>query len=117
VTEHPTGETPAADDRELLPREDVVDAWRADGYEADFEVVDGGRIASDATGRTYEPEELQVDRIHRHEGTTDPGDEELLLAVTCPETGVKGTLTLAYGAYASAAEAEVARRIPDARER
>jgi hypothetical protein len=103
-------------DPELAPREDVVEAWRADGYTADFEVAPGGKVTSAATGRTYEPEDLQVDRMHRYEGDTDPGDAELLLAVTCPETGAKGTLTLAYGAYASADEGEVARRIPDARD-
>lgn len=117
MSDHPTGPSAADDARELLPREDVIDAWRADGYEADFEVAEGGRVTSEATGRTYEPEDLEVDRMHRHEGPTNPGDAELLLAVTCPETGVKGTLTLAYGAYASADEAEVARRLPDARER
>lgn len=113
TTDDPTN----AYDPELNPREDVVAAWREDGYTADFEVIEGGKVTSVETDRTYEPEELQVDRMHRYEGVTDPGDEELLLAVTCPESGTRGTLTLAYGATASADEAEVARRIPDARER
>lgn len=99
----------ASIDSELRPVEDVVDGWRSEGYAGDFEVADGGAIDC-GRGETHDPESVQVDHQFRYEGATNPGDEEILLAVTAP-CGAKGTLTLAYGPSASADEAEAARRL------
>lgn len=101
-------------DPELAPREDVIASWRAKGFTTDLEVAEGGMIVTTEDGRRFQPEDVVVEEIHRYEGATNPGDEELLLALTAngAEGSVKGTLTLAYGAYASADEAEAARRLP-----
>lgn len=89
--------------------------WREDGYTRAFTVVDGGRVGMQDGDRTFAPEELTIDHLHRYEGTTNPGDEELLVALSSADGDVKGTLTLAYGAYATADEAEVARGLKDGR--
>lgn len=102
-------------DPELRPHDRVVRGWRDDGYTAQFTVVEGGRIGTQAGGRTFEPEELVIDHLHRYEGVTNPGDEELLVALSAADGSIRGTLTLAYGPYATADEAEVARRLPDGR--
>lgn len=100
-------------DPERLPGSLLSDL-RAAGYEADLEVVEGAKVKDRGSGRIYEPESLTVDRTHRYEGDTNPGDEELILAVS-DATGPKGTLVMAYGPAASADEAEVARRLEDDR--
>lgn len=101
-------------DPELRPNERVVAGWRDEGYTAQFRVLEGGRVGTQDGDAVFEPEQLRIDHLHRYEGTTNPGDEEMLAALSS-EDGLKGTLTLAYGAYASADEAEVARRLRDDR--
>lgn len=100
-------------DTEAWPRTEVIERWRAAGFDVRFEIVAGGRVRCETCGTEVEPEEVTVEETGRYEGISDPEDEELLLAVRCPQ-GHGGTLTLGYGAYASADEAEAARRLPDA---
>ena len=100
-------------DTERFPRRDVVSDLREQGYTTTFEVAEGGRVHCGDCDADLEPEDLEVHDTHRYEGNTNPGDEELILAVSCPE-GHRGTLTLAYGPYATPDGAEVARRLPRA---
>lgn len=92
------------------PRADIVSGWRGEGFADDFEVAEGGGIAC-ACRETHEPDALTVVHQYRYEGTTNPGDEQISLAAEAP-CGRRGTLTLAYGPYASADEGEAARRLP-----
>lgn len=96
-------------DSEKLPREDVVASWREEGFEKDFQVVDGGAIDC-GCDETHPAGEYTVEHEFRYEGITNPGDEEVLIAATAP-CGCKGTLTMAYGPTASADEAEAARAL------
>lgn len=98
-------------DTELAPRRDVVERWREQGFTADYRVVEGGRIRCDACDCTVGPDQLEVHEEFRYEGITDPGDEEILLAVGCDECEHRGTLTLGYGPSADADEAEVLRQL------
>lgn len=102
-------------DPELRPHQRVVAEWREAGYTRQFTVVEGGRVGMQDGDETFAPDELSIDHLHRYEGVTNPGDEELLVALSSPDGDVKGTLTLAYGAYASPDEAVVARRLQDDR--
>lgn len=102
-------------DPELRPHERVVAGWREAGYTRQFTVLEGGRVGVQEGEESFAPEELTIDHLHRYEGVTNPGDEELLVALSSPDGDVKGTLTLAYGAYASPDEGEVARRLKDGR--
>lgn len=117
----PTPDLPAEGtgprDSESRPRLDTIAAWREQGYTETFRVVAGGRIACASCADERDPEELRVDHTGRYEGVSDPGDEQLLLALSCGPCGRRGTLTMAYGPTASADEAEAARRLPDARPR
>src|SRR5262245_35293000 len=46
------------------------------------------------------PGDFRIDEAYRFEGSTDPGDENLVLAISSPKYQVKGTLVNALGAYA-----------------
>lgn len=111
------GEVDAMVDPELLPRVETVRSFEEAGYTVRFEVTDDALVRCGACEHDVEPEEVRIDRTGRYEGLTNPSDEELLLAVTCTRCDHQGTLTVAYGTYASASEAEVVRRLPDARDR
>lgn len=102
-------------DPELRPQERVAEGWRRDGYTTQFTVIEGGRVGSQDGDRTFAPEELTIDHMHRYEGVTDPGDEELLVALSSADGTVRGTLTLGYGTYATPDEADVARGLRDGR--
>lgn len=100
-------------DREHEPGE--VTARLADaGYTARLEIVDGARVRCGACGRAHEPEDCAIEEMHRYEGESDPEDEETILALRC-DCGHRGWLVAPPGAYASTAEAEVLRRLRDAR--
>ena len=43
------------------------------------------------------PELAQVDHVYRYEGPSDPDEEAIVLALSCPVCGAKGTLVSGYG--------------------
>lgn len=92
------------------PHGDVVAGWRDEGFGDDLEVAAGGRISC-GCGEVHEPEAFTVVHQYRYEGTTNPGDEQISLAAEAP-CGRRGSLTVAYGPYATADEAEACRRLP-----
>lgn len=104
-------------DTEKRPREDVIAGWRDEGYTTRMEIVTEGRIRCGSCGEATEAEDSAIEQSFRYEGISDPEDMELLLAIACGRCGAKGTLTVAFGAYTSANEADALRRLPDHRNR
>lgn len=94
------------------PRVATIQQWQEDGWTAAFQVGSDGRIGCPTCAGDHRAQEYGVDHLGRHEGISNPDDEELLVALTCSECGQQGTLTLGYGPQASADDAEVARRLP-----
>ncbi|MGZ3649804.1 MAG: phosphoribosylpyrophosphate synthetase [Bdellovibrionota bacterium] len=45
------------------------------------------------------PDEFEVDEILRFENTSDPNDQSILYAISCPARGLKGTYLESYGLY------------------
>jgi hypothetical protein len=86
--------------------ETVTEAIRqleAQGYDANFR-IDAAGVHCGACGTGHMPERLVVTEMARFEGNSDPGDEEVVFAVECPDCGAKGIVVSAYG---SAADPEV----------
>ncbi len=73
--------------------------------------VSGKALHDSATGRDYEPESLKVTELVRFEGTSDPGDEAILLAVATRDGAPVGTFAAPFGSTASAEEAEIMRHL------
>ena len=82
---------------------EAVSLLRAEGYEADVELVDG-HLRWGRGGPACEVEVAEVERIYRFEGDSDPGDEMIVVAVRDPATNTLGVLASAFG---SAADPEV----------
>lgn len=53
----------------------------------------------EARGRRIRPAEFVVDELLRFENTSDPSDQSVLYAISCPSWGIKGTLLESYGLY------------------
>ncbi len=51
-------------------------------------------------------DEFKVDEFHRFEGTSDPGDEMTLYAISC-NNGMKGLFVAAQGTYSNEASPEL----------
>lgn len=66
-------------------------------------------------GDLHRPDEVQIERIVRIEGASDPGDESIVFGLSCARCGTRGVLVSAYGPSASGEEALVVTTLLDAR--
>lgn len=71
-----------------------------EGYTDQFVLVDGG-LKSSERQKVYKPEELKILKRWRFEGTSDPGDMDILYAIETAD-GSKGTIIDGYGTYSDA---------------
>lgn len=79
---------------------------QADGYVKSFVAVKGGHLRCAECGDVFSPRDVREDALLRFEGSSDPGDEAVLLALSCPK-GHKGLFASAFGPAATALEADV----------
>jgi hypothetical protein len=92
----------------------VVERLTKAGYTDTFRGEAAG-IRAVSAGHVHRPEELVVDHIERFEGTSDPGDEAIVLALHSSVDGCRGTYTAPYGKSMPSVDADLIRRIPDSR--
>jgi len=83
---------------------DALTLLRAEGYDADYELVDGRLQAAGCAACRVE--DVVVERRFRFEGPSDPGDEMIVFGLHDPATGARGTLASAFGLNADPALAE-----------
>lgn len=84
------------------------------GYDADF-LVRGSRSRCGGCGAEIPAPELTIDDVFRFEGPSDPGDEMIVVAVTCRRCGRRGALASSYGPGVSPEEADLLRALTDGR--
>lgn len=66
------------------------------GYRTDF-TGRHGQVHCGICGDDHGAELAQVDHVYRYEGPSDPDEEAIVLALSCPVCGAKGTLVSGYG--------------------
>lgn len=66
------------------------------GYRTDF-TGRRGRVHSNQCSDDHGAELAQVDHVYRYEGPSDPDEQAIVLALSCPACGAKGTLVSGYG--------------------
>jgi len=86
-----------------------INRLRAAGYTHDLRATDDGMLRCEQCGAVEDPPTMGVDETVRFEGPSDPGDQAILLAVTC-ECGAHGLYSSAYGPAAPPADARALRR-------
>jgi len=96
---------------------DAVRRFEARGYTGQFGARRGAKVICFTCRAASEAREVWLERTHRFEGVSDPGEEVLVAAVVCPRCAAKGTLVLSYGPGSSAEDAAVLLELKDRRER
>ncbi|TWR27559.1 phosphoribosylpyrophosphate synthetase [Mucilaginibacter pallidiroseus] len=77
---------------------EVIAHLRDKGYTADFNLKES---YLECTGDYLKlhPNEFIIDKHYRFEGTSDPGDEAIVYAISSAQHGIKGILVNSYGVY------------------
>ncbi len=81
---------------EMETLQQAIARLRVLGYTQDWYAKDGS-LRCGTCDATYDPATVTVDHIVRFEGTSDPGDEAILFALTA-ECSHRGLYSAAYGA-------------------
>ena len=96
---------------------EVLAAYAAEGFDAEFELVDGsGDLHCNTCGSTLVAEQVPLHSIRRLEGASDPDDMLAVCAVTCRNCGAQGAVVVRYGPGATIEEAEFLGRAKDRRD-
>lgn len=66
------------------------------GYKYDFNVLEEC-IVCQAENIVLAPEEFQIDKVYRFEGTSDPDYQSVLYAISSKNHGLRGLLVNGYG--------------------
>jgi hypothetical protein len=84
-----------------------------DGFTQDFTVTNGRlHTMSDASSKTYGPEDITIVDFYRFEGESDPDDMSILYALQTND-GVRGTISSAYGVYGNSDALEFLKLVED----
>ncbi|QXC59476.1 hypothetical protein KSP35_13835 [Aquihabitans sp. G128] len=75
---------------------DAVKLLAAEGYGEDFELV-GGVLQWGDRQATCTVGDVQVERLYRFEGPSDPGDEMIVFGLYDPASDTRGTLASGFG--------------------
>ena len=82
------------------------------GYSTDFKVdAEKECITCNKTSNQLSPDEFEIDETYRFEGSTDPGDEMIVFAISSIKNDIKGTIVNAYGMYSDSATSKIIARL------
>ena len=87
----------------------AIEDLNAKGYDTDFNLVDEG-IESKHLKKTWSAGQIEVEEAMRFEGMTDPGDNSVLYVINT-DSGEKGLLVDAYGAYSGQISQEMIQKL------
>jgi hypothetical protein len=74
---------------------DALDLLRSEGYEFEFQLVDGC-LRAEGT-QDCPTADAVVERLFRFEGPSDPGDEMVVFGLLDPSSGRRGVLASGFG--------------------
>lgn len=95
---------------------DTVDRLTRAGYVDVFRSEANG-VKAEKNGMLHRPEDLEIEKIERFEGISNPDDETIVLALHCKAHGCRGTYVAPYGKDMPSADATMIRKMPDVRKK
>lgn len=82
------------------------------GYTTDFKILTETEcLICNKTSVQLSPDEFEIDETYRFEGSTDPGDEMIVFAISSLKHNVKGIVVNAYGMYSDSATSKIVERL------
>lgn len=82
----------------------------AEGFTHDFNLA-YDCIQYNNGADSMSPDDFQIEWVFRFEGETDPGDENIIYAITSVTYNIKGVLLSAYGMYADPISDQMIRKL------
>lgn len=100
------------DKARLTPMVKVLTDLRKEGFTLDFIVSEGNRMCTMDRKECFAPEEVRIVNFYRFEGESNPGDMSILYAIET-RSGLKGTISDAYGPYADSTVESFMKKVED----
>lgn len=91
---------------EMTTLSEAIEKARMKGFTNDFVMSENGFMCSN-TKEKFKPEDLQITKVYRFEGMSDPDDMSVLYLIES-KSGTKGILVDAFGTYADSDGKELA---------
>lgn len=88
---------------------EAMDWLEQQGYTYDFN-LDNDCLSYEGGQKRLQPEDFSIDKVFRFEGMTDPGDENILYAISSND-GVKGILMNAFGVYSDSISDKMVKKL------
>jgi hypothetical protein len=89
---------------------DALKGLKQRGYTLDFNVA-FHQITCAENGICLNPGEFEIVEVHRFEGNTDPGDENVVYAIESRDGKIRGAMSSAYGMYADTLSNEMIHKL------
>ena len=80
------------------------------GYTYDFK-VNKDCLFCDEKDVNLKPADFEVDEVYRFEGNSDPGDENVVYAISSANSDLRGILVMAFGTYAEEVSSELLQKL------
>lgn len=85
---------------------DVLERFADRGWTTNHVARPGGVMKCGNCAQTTPTSRLDVDALHRLEGSSDPDEMQVVLGIVCPHCSARGAVAVAYGPSASESDAE-----------
>ena len=86
-----------------------IEQLRKEGYSTDFNLEDE-KISNNSNSVIYEVDELNIDKVYRFEGTSNPDDNCILYAISTDDD-IKGVLVDGYGVSGGQTSVALAKKL------
>jgi hypothetical protein len=93
---------------------DVLARFTRQGWSSQFAARANGAVECESCHHTMAAQEMPVLELRRLEGASDPDDMLAVVAVECPNCGLRGSLVLNYGPTATEEDEAVLLGLGDA---
>jgi len=90
----------------------VLESVKKEGYVTDFRVTENGVLSVMNGNETFMPAEVRIVNFYRFEHDTNPGDMAILYVLET-KTGLKGTISDAYGTYSDSVTQNFMKQLED----